>query len=367
MAPGVGDAVVNAPGGQGAVARIADRLLAADVDLDRRRLLPAALAIAAEEDPLHPQRSAAAAVDALIGLGPLQPLLADESISDIMVNSPGEVWIERAGRLQRTDVKFESAASVVAAVERVVAPLGLRIDHASPVVDARLPDGSRLHAVLPPIAPDGPIVAIRRFTKAVETIEELQAQGAVSSVAAAALTAAVAERDNILVCGGTGTGKTTLLNILSRGINSEDRVVTIEDAAELSLSGHVVRLEARPANAEGAGGVPMQHLVRHALRLRPDRIIVGEVRGAEALDMIQAMATGHSGSMSTVHARDAAEALWRLEVLATSGDSGFAPEAIRALLRSALDMVVVMGRHDGARVVRSVVSVGPGGLEDVAC
>ena len=348
---------------QGAVNRIAARLLDAGAELSRQPLLQAAIQIAAEEDPLGGRASAVAAVDSLLGLGPLEPLVADETISDILVNGPDEIWIERAGSLERSPVTFSDQAAIATAVERVIAPLGLRLDHASPVVDARLPDGSRLHAVLPPIAPDGPIVAIRRFTNVVGSIEALHGLGAVSVEGVEMLRAAVADRRNILVCGGTGTGKTTLLNVLSGEIPPGERVVTIEDAAELALSGHIVRLESRPANSEGAGSVSMQQLVRHGLRLRPDRIVVGEVRGAEAIDMIQAMATGHAGSMSTVHAKDAAEALWRLEVLAGGGDTGLAADAVRALLRSALDLVVVMAREGSTRVVRQIVSVEADRLE----
>ena len=350
---------------RGAVNRIAARLLDAGTELSRQPLLQAALQIAAEEDPLGGSASAVAAVDSLLGLGPLESLVADETISDILVNGPDEIWIERAGALEKSAAAFTDRAAIAAAVERVIAPLGLRLDHASPVVDARLPDGSRLHAVLPPIAPDGPIVAIRRFTNVVSSLEVLHDLGALSVKGVELLRAAVVDRQNILVCGGTGTGKTTLLNVLSGEIPFGERVVTIEDAAELSLSGHVVRLESRAANSEGAGAVPMQQLVRHGLRLRPDRIVVGEVRGAEAIDMIQAMATGHAGSMSTVHAKDAAEALWRLEVLARGGESGLAADAVRSLLRSGLDLVVVMAREGRARVVRQIVSVEAAGLEVV--
>lgn len=362
LAPGVGGAMVS----HGTVKRIATRLLDSNVELSPRALLDAARLIAAEEDPLDPAASAAAAVDSLLGLGPLEALLADETISDILVNGPEEIWVERRGRLERSDVTFADRRAIVAAAERAIAPLGLRLDHASPVVDARLPDGSRLHAVLAPIALNGPILAIRRFTNAVASLDALHESGAVTVAGLAALQSAVSERRNILVCGGTGTGKTTLLNLLAAEIPEGERVVTIEDAAELSFPGHVVRLESRSANAEGVGSVSMQHLVRHALRLRPDRIVVGEVRGAEALDMIQAMATGHSGSMSTVHARDATEALWRLEVLAMGGDSGLAPEAVRALMRSSLDLVVVMGREGTSRLVRNVVAVGGDGLDEIA-
>jgi pilus assembly protein CpaF len=364
LAPGVGGIVVSANFGRpAAVNRIAARLLESGIELSRQPLLRAAVQFAVEEDPLGGRASAAAAVDSLLGLGPLEPLLADEAIADILVNGPDEIWVERAGRLERTPIKFTDGASIAAAVERVIAPLGLRLDHASPVVDARLPDGSRLHAVLPPIAPDGPILAIRRFTNIVGSLDALNDLGALSAEGVECLRSAVVDRRNILVCGGTGTGKTTLLNVLSAEIPAGERVVTIEDAAELALIGHVVRLESRAANSEGAGAVSMQQLVRHGLRLRPDRIVIGEVRGAEAIDMIQAMATGHAGSMSTVHARDAAEALWRLELLAGGGDTGLATDAIHALVRSGLDLVVVMGRAGTSRVVRQIVEVEDDRLE----
>ena len=234
--------------------------------------------------------------------GPLEALLADPAVSDVLVNAPDEVWVERAGRLERAAVRFPDAAAVVAAVERAIAPLGLRLDRASPAVAARLPDGSRLHAMIPPASVDGPVVAIRRFTPAVPDLAALVAAGSLRPEGADLLAAAVRGRRSLLVSGGTGSGKTTLLNVLSAEIPAAERVVTIEDAAELRLRGHVVRLEARPPNAEGAGEITLRTLVRHALRLRPDRIVVGEVRGPEALDLIQAMSTGHPGSMGTVHA-----------------------------------------------------------------
>jgi len=349
-----------------AVGRIAERLLESEAPLTRVGLAPFAERIAAEEDPLNAAGSARAAIDALLGLGPLEPLLADDSVSDVLVNGPRAVWVERAGKLERAGVEFADGAEIAAAVERTIAPLGLRLDHASPVVDARLPDGSRLHAILPPVAVDGPIVAIRRFNQAVSSLAEMEEMGAVSTTQAAALREAVSRRDNILVCGGTGSGKTTLLNVLSAEIDTGDRVVTIEDSAELALRGHVVRLESRPANPDGAGAITMQQLVRHALRLRPDRIIVGEVRGPEALDMIQAMATGHDGSMSTVHAGDAAEAVWRLEVLASTVDSGLAPDAVRALLWSTLDTIVVVSRVEGRRSVAAVLNNDAGSLVSAA-
>jgi pilus assembly protein CpaF len=284
-------------------------------------------------------------------MGPLEPLLRQPDVADVLVNGDGAVWVERAGRLERSTVRFADAGAVVAAVERMIAPLGLRLDHASPAVDARLPDGSRLHAVIPPVAVDGPVIAIRRFTEAVTTLDELVDAGAATDEAVEVLRTVVVRRDNVLVCGGTGSGKTTLLNVLSKEIPQHERVVTIEDAAELRLSGHVVRLEARPANAEGVGAVSLRTLVRHALRLRPDRIVVGEVRGPEAFDMIQALSTGHDGSLSTVHANGPEEAMWRLLTLAMTGGDGFGETAVRRQLWSALDVIVhVARRHDSRRV-----------------
>ncbi len=355
---------MNGTESQDAVARIGARLLASGVPLDRRPLLIAAKAIAAVEDPLDAASSAAAAVDELVGMGPLESLLADDSISDILINGIDEIWVERAGRLQRTDVSFRTAESLAATVERAIAPLGLRLDHASPVVDARLPDGSRLHAVLPPIAPGGPVVAIRRFTRSVRSLGEMVGAGSLTQEVAGQLRAAVVDRRNLLVCGGTGAGKTTLLNVLSAEIPAGDRVVTIEDAAELALTGHVVRLEARPANSEGVGQVTLGDLVRHALRLRPDRIVVGEVRGGEAADMIQAMATGHAGSMSTVHASDPEDALRRLELMALGARPGLTPIALRGLLHSVIDLIVVMERVGGSRSVSGLYPVAADGVVD---
>lgn len=339
-----------------AVERVVERLVASRVPLRRPELAAAALRIAVEEAPLDPEGVAAAAVDALAGLGPLEVLLADPAVTDVLVNGPGAVWVERHGRLEPTGVRFADAAAVVAAVERVIAPLGLRLDRASPAVAARLSDGSRLHAVIPPAAVDGPVVAIRRFTQAVPDLDALVEAGSLAADGAEVLREAVAGRRNLLVGGGTGTGKTTLLNVLSRLIPDSERVVTIEDAAELSLAGHVVRLEARPPNAEGAGEITLRTLVRHALRLRPDRIIVGEVRGPEALDLIQAMSTGHAGSMGTVHANGPAEALWRVETLALSGEHRPAPDAVRRQLLTAVDLVVQMRREDERRVVAEVAA-----------
>jgi len=341
----------------GALERVVERLVASSVPLRRADVARAALRIAAEEAPLDARRVAADAVDALVGLGPLEPLLADPAVSDVLVNAPHDVWVERNGRLERAPVAFPDAAAVVAAVERAIAPLGLRLDRASPAVDARLVDGSRLHAAIPPASPDGPVLAIRRFTQAVPDLEALVEAGSLRPEGARILSDTVAGRRNLLVSGGTGSGKTTLLNVLSREIPEWERVVTIEDSAELGVSGHVVRLEARPPNAEGAGEITLRTLVRHALRMRPDRIIVGEVRGPEALDLIQAMSTGHSGSMGTVHANGPAEALWRLETLALSGEQRPAPDAVRRQLLGAVDVIVHMARRASLRVVAVVSEV----------
>ncbi|NQV05294.1 CpaF family protein [bacterium] len=339
------------------LSRVVDRLVASGVPFRRETLFGEAIAIAQEEAPLDARRVAAEAVDVLVGLGPIEWLMSDPGVSDVLVNGPDEIWVERDGILTRSDVRFADADAVVAAVERVIAPLGLRLDRSSPAVDARLPDGSRLHAVVPPASVDGPVVAIRRFTPAVPDLDALLATGAVDDEGRSLLAAAVAERKNIVVAGATGAGKTTLLNVLSGVIPPEERVVTIEDAAELRLSGHVVRLEAHPPNAEGAGEVTMRSLVRHALRLRPDRIVVGEVRGAEAFDLIQAMATGHDGSLGTVHAGTAEEAVWRIETLALSAGS-MRTEAVRRLLRSALDLVVLVERRGPRRRVASITAIG---------
>jgi pilus assembly protein CpaF len=337
--------------------RIMDRVLASDVPLERAAVTDAAARLLEEEGPLAPPGTVERIADALVGLGPLETLLRDTAVSDVLVNGPRDVWIERAGMLEKTDVAFVDDDGIVAAVERVIGPLGLRIDRASPMVDARLPDGSRLHAVVPPASVSGPIVAVRRFTAAVPDLDALTGAGSIREEGAKLLRRAVHDRRSILISGGTGTGKTTLLNILSTEIPATERIVTVEDAAELRLTGHVVRLEARPANAEGAGRIQLQDLVRSALRLRPDRIILGEVRGPEALDMISAMNTGHRGSMSTVHANSPDEALWRLETLALSGARRVTEEAVRRQLHAAVELVVQVERDGGARRVRRIVDV----------
>lgn len=345
--------------------RLVTSLIASDVPLERVAVTAAARELLPAEAPLASGELPEAVADALVGLGPVEDLLRDPLVTDVLVNGPADIWIERRGRLERSAIRYADEAAVVSAVERVIAPLGLRLDRASPAVDARLADGSRLHAVVPPVSVDGPIVAIRRFTPAVPDLASLVAGGALSVEGAETLAAAVRDRRNVLVSGGTGAGKTTLLNVLSREIPPGERVVTIEDAAELCLAGHVVRLEARPANTEGAGAVSLQQLVRSALRLRPDRIIVGEVRGPEALDLVSALNTGHRGSMSTIHANSPEEALWRLETLALSGDRRVSELAVRRQLLSALDLIVQVRRAGPNRSVSALAEVSDEGIGEV--
>lgn len=332
------------------VERIVRQLVASDVPLDRVRLTDAARRLARTEAPLAGTELVEAVVDSLVGMGPIEALLRDPDVTDVLVNGPDEVWVEKGGRLSCTDISFPDAGAIVAAVERVIAPLGLRLDRSAPFVDARLADGSRLHAVIPPASVDGPVVAVRRFTQAVTDLQSLVSTGAASPAQVERLGDLVRRRRNLLISGGTGAGKTTLLNLLAAEIPHHERVVTIEDAAELDLGGHVVRLEAHPRGADGDGGVTIRSLLRSALRLRPDRIIVGEVRGSEALDMIWALNTGHAGSLSTIHANSPVEALWRLETLALS-DGGVASEAVKRQIDTAIHAVVQVERTpEGRRI-----------------
>ena len=296
------------------------------------------------------------------GLGPLEPLLADPDVDEIMVNGAGPggaVWVERGGRLMRTDIAFAGDAELRHAIERILAPLGRRADEAEPMVDARLPDGSRVNVVLPPLAVDGPVVTIRRFRQRGIDADELVALGTWTPAVRDFLARAVNARLSLLVSGGTGSGKTTTLNALSSFIAAGDRVVTIEDTAELRLQQpHVVRLESRPANVEGRGAIPIRALLRNALRMRPDRIVVGEIRGGEALDMLAAMTTGHDGSLSTIHAGSPPEALRRLETLALMTDLDLPLPAIRDQIPDALDLVVHQARHpSGRRTVTAIAEV----------
>ncbi|MDQ1445984.1 MAG: pilus assembly protein CpaF [Acidimicrobiaceae bacterium] len=309
---------------------------------------------AREEAPLASRADVDAAVQAVlavaVGLGPLEPLLADPAVNEVMVNGPGPVWVERAGRIERTDVVVDGSA-IAQLVERIVAPLGLRADRASPCADARLPDGSRAHVVMPPLAVDGPYLTIRRFAARPMSVDDF-----CPPQVAALLRAAVAERRNLLVAGATSSGKTTLLNALAAEIPECQRVVTVEEAAELRLGQeHVVRLEARPPNAEGAGEFRVRDLVRNALRMRPDRLVVGEARGAEAFDLLQAMNTGHDGSFSTLHANSPADALRRLESMTLLADVGLPLAAVRQQIAAAVDVVVQVARRPGGR--RAVVEV----------
>ncbi len=308
-------------------------------------------------DPLLPESSVAEVVGQVTarvsGLGALEPFLAEPAVSEVMVNGSGDVWIERDGRLERTDVVIDEP-TLLLIIERIVGPLGLSVDRTSPIVDARLPDGSRVNAVVRPLAVDGPCLTIRRFGARQIDLATVSSPGT-----AAMLRWAVRSRLNLIVCGGAGAGKTTLLNALATEIAADERVITVEDAAELRLPGrHVVRLEARPAGSEGVGAHRVRDLVRNALRMRPDRIVVGEVRSGEAIDMLQAMNTGHEGSLSTCHANGPADAMRRLETLVLMGDVALPLPAIREQLRSAIDLVVCIARRpDGSRRVMSVGEV----------
>ena len=348
-----------------AVDRLVASIVSSDVPLERGAVARAAAALKPEHAPIAPHRVIHDVVDAVTGFGPIEPLLRDPEISDVLVNGPHDVWIERAGSLIPTDVRFASPDAVVATVRRVIAPLGLRIDRAVPAVDARLPDGSRLHAIIPPASVDGPVIAVRRFLRTVTDLDGLVERGGIARSGAEMLREAVAERRNVLVVGPTGSGKTTLLNVLCEAIESGDRIVTIEDAAELRVTGHVVRLEAHPPNVEGRGEVTIRSLLVHALRLRPDRIIVGEVRGNEAIDMVQALNTGHRGSMSTIHANGPEEALSRVAALCSIGASGMPPEVVERQIRSAFDLVVHVTRAQSGREVRSIRTLGSEGLTEV--
>jgi pilus assembly protein CpaF len=292
-----------------------------------------------------------------LGLGRLEPLMDDPTVDEIMVNGVGAVLVERGGRIERTEITFESERELLHMVERILSPLGRRVDEASPLVDARLADGSRVNCVIAPLSLQGPVVTIRRFRSRGFTLAELVESGSLTADLVTFLTSSVRARLNVVVSGGTGSGKTTLLNVLSSLIAGEQRIITIEDAAELRLGQeHVVRLESRPPNLEGRGEVTVRTLVKNALRMRPDRIIVGEVRGAEALDMLQALNTGHDGSMTTIHANSAADALRRVETLALMADVALPHSAIREQIASALDLIVHLERgRDG---VRRVVSAG---------
>jgi pilus assembly protein CpaF len=304
--------------------------------------------------PGEVDRLVEAMLDDALGAGPLEPLMRDEEVTEVIVNGPADVYVERRGLLRREAVRFEDDAHLRHVIERIVSAVGRRVDESSPMVDARLPDGSRVNAVLPPVAIDGPLLTIRRFSSEGLSIEGLVSRGSLTADQAELLERCVVGRLNVVVSGGTGTGKTTLLNAMAAFIDRDERIVTVEDAAELRLAQpHVARLETRPANVEGRGAIELRALVRNALRMRPDRIVVGEVRGAEALDMLQAMNTGHDGSLTTVHASSPGDALRRIETMVLMAGLELPHAAAREQVSAAVDVVVQLARSaDGHRFVR---------------
>lgn len=308
---------------------------------------------------LDRMRIAAEMVDEIIGYGPITPLLNDSEINEVMVNGPDQVYVERNGMLQLTEVKFRDNDHVMNIIDRIVSPLGRRIDESMPMVDARLPDGSRVNAIIPPLSLNGPVITIRKFAKDPFTVEDLIEFGTMTREMAEFIEACVKARLNIVVSGGTGSGKTTTLNVLSSFIPENERIVTIEDAAELQLrQPHVITLESRPPNIEGKGAVSIRDLVRNALRMRPDRIIVGEVRSGEALDMLQAMNTGHDGSLTTGHANSPRDMLSRLETMVLMAGMELPVRAIREQISSAIDLIIQQSRlRDGSRKITHITEV----------
>jgi pilus assembly protein CpaF len=310
--------------------------------------------LVSREGPVLSNRDRAAlirrVVDEALGLGVLEPLLADEDVTEIMVNGAGDVFIERAGRIERVDTRFTSEDQLYQTIDRIVSAVNRRVDESSPMVDARLPGGERVNVLIPPLSLSGPVVTIRRFPRPYR-LEELVAKGSLDPVMAAFLAACIRARLNVLISGGTGSGKTTMLNSLSAFVPSGERIITIEDSAELSLQQqHVIRLESRPANVEGHGEITIRDLVRNSLRMRPDRIIVGEVRGGETMDMLQAMNTGHEGSLCTVHANSSDDAILRLETLASMSELNIPSESLRDQINGAIDVIVHLARMaDGVR------------------
>jgi pilus assembly protein CpaF len=302
---------------------------------------------------------AAELVDDMLGLGPLEPLLEDDTITDIMVNGPDRVFVEQRGKVTLSGVRFRDVSHVANIAQRVAAAVGRRVDESSPMVDARLADGSRVNIIFPPLALNGPCMSIRKFARKVIDLSVLKANGSITQPMARVLEAASQARLNVIISGGTGSGKTTLMNAMSRMIGRDERIITVEDAAELQLQQpHVVRLETRPANLEGRGEVTARDLVRNALRMRPDRIIIGEVRGAEAFDMLQAMNTGHDGSLSTIHANTTRDAMTRIENMVQMGQPNLPLKAIRTQVVSAVDLIVQVERmRDGVRRVTQITEV----------
>lgn len=295
----------------------------------------------------------------MLGLGPIEPLLADITVSDILVNGPNRVYVERRGCLEITDVKFDSDAHLLRIVDKIVSHVGRRVDELSPMVDARMPDGSRVNAIIPPLAIDGPVLSIRRFSVVPYGMDDLVNHGTLTTEMAELIHGLVKAKVNLLISGGTGSGKTTLLNVISGAIPSNERIITIEDAAELQMQQpHVVRLESRPQNIEGKGEVTERALLRNSLRMRPDRIILGEIRGPEVLDMLQAMNTGHEGSMSTIHANTPRDALTRLEHMMSMAGMQVTPRAMRQQISAALSVVIQISRlSDGKRKITSLQEI----------
>jgi pilus assembly protein CpaF len=345
--------------------RVDARGLASLPRIERRvRVREEALSLLRASGAILPQRELTDVVnevsDEVVGFGPVEFLLKAPDVTEVMVNGPDDVYVEREGRIERApDGLFEGEESVLHLIERIVGPLGLRVDESSPWADARLPDGSRVHAIIPPLSLRGPTLTIRKFSPVPIRAEDLVAGGSAGPRMMRFLEAAVRGRSNLIVSGGAGSGKTTLLGVLSGFIPDDERLITIEDAAELRLAKpHVVALEARPSNVEGRGEVTVRDLVRNALRMRPDRIIVGEVRGGEALDMLQAMNTGHDGSLSTAHANSPRHLLWRLETMAMMSDVDLPASHIRNQVAAAVDIVVHLARlREGRRVVWEIASV----------
>jgi pilus assembly protein CpaF len=350
---------------QGLIGRVDARQLDAMPRAERRlRVREEALSLLREQGHMLPQSALADVVnavsDAVVGMGPIEFLLKDPDVTEVMVNGPDDVYVERKGRIERVVGRlFEGEEAVLHVIERIVAPLGLRVDATSPWVDARLPDGSRVHAIVPPLSLCGPVLNVRKFSSIPIGPAELLANGTLGFRMLGFLAACVRGRLNVVISGGTSSGKTTLLGVLSSFVPQEERLITIEDAAELRLAQpHVIGLEARPASVEGRGEVTVRDLVRNSLRMRPDRIVVGEVRGGEALDMLQAMNTGHDGSLSTAHANSARHALWRLETMALMSDVDLPVAHVRAQVASAIDVVVHTARlRDGRRVVFQIAAV----------